>query len=150
MILDHLGNADVYSELHPLFRRAFQFLRREALNELPPGRHELAGDDLYVMVIDEPGKGGEAVRLEAHRRYLDIQLSVGTADLIGWKPLSRCRHPEGPFAAAADVGFYADEPEVWLTVPPGCFAVFFPQDAHAPMAATGLLHKVVVKVATEG
>jgi beta-galactosidase beta subunit len=32
-------------------------------------------------------------------------------------------------------------------VPAGSFAIFFPDDAHAPLATTGEAHKLVVKVA---
>lgn len=147
MILDDFANADTYLCLHPLFPHAFEFLRREDLSRLPTGRYNIDGDAVYALVVKDQGKGGEAARLEVHRAYLDIQLSLGRADLIGWKPLCRCRQPDGPFATGKDVGFYADEPVAWLTVPAGCFAIFFPEDAHAPMGATGLLHKVVVKVA---
>jgi biofilm protein TabA len=36
-----------------------------------------------------------------------------------------------------------------VATPPGTFAIFFPEDAHAPMAGEGLIHKVVVKVAVD-
>jgi beta-galactosidase beta subunit len=33
---------------------------------------------------------------------------------------------------------------------PGSFAIFFPEDAHAPLSSTGRVHKIVVKVAVSG
>jgi len=35
----------------------------------------------------------------------------------------------------------------WCPVPAGSFAVFFPEDAHAPMVSDGEVHKVILKVA---
>lgn len=149
MILDHLEHAERYVGLHPAFGQAFEFLRQGNLAELPPGRHEVDGDRLYAMVIQGPGKGQEEARLEVHRRYIDIQFSVCGADLIGWKPTGRCSAPEENFDADKDLGFHPDAPDAWIAVNPGAFAVFYPEDAHAPMAATGELHKVVMKVAVD-
>jgi beta-galactosidase beta subunit len=36
-----------------------------------------------------------------------------------------------------------------VTVAPGSFGIFFPEDAHAPAAADGPIHKVVLKVAVD-
>jgi beta-galactosidase beta subunit len=48
------------------------------------------------------------------------------------------------------VGFFYDRPTTWLTLSAGQFAVFFPEDAHAPLAGQGGVHKAVVKVAVKG
>ena len=51
---------------------------------------------------------------------------------------------------AKDMELFGCRPEVWVDTPGGVFAIFFPEDAHAPMAATGPVHKVVMKVALNG
>ena len=51
-----------------------------------------------------------------------------------------------PYDAGRDIAFFADEPAAWFPLERGQFAVFFPDDAHAPLAASGSLHKVVIKV----
>jgi len=149
MILDHLANAGRYACLHPAFARAFEFLRRDDLSDLPAGRHEIDGDRLYAMVVQAPGKGRDEAKLEAHREYVDIQLSVAGTDVIGWKPTAGCRHPETEFNPETDLGLYSDDPDAWVAVPPNTFAILFPEDAHAPMGGSGSLHKVVVKVAVD-
>jgi beta-galactosidase beta subunit len=45
--------------------------------------------------------------------------------------------------------FYADPVDEWLLLPVGWFAIFFPQEAHAPEAVHGELHKATVKILTE-
>ncbi len=45
--------------------------------------------------------------------------------------------------------FFADRPETWFAVKPGSFAIFYPQDAHAPLAGTGETRKAVMKVAVD-
>ena len=53
------------------------------------------------------------------------------------------------FDAAKDITFFHDRPECWLSVPAGRFAIFFPEDAHAPLAGRGTLKKAIVKIAVD-
>lgn len=99
------------------------------------------------MVVRDAGKGRDEARLEAHRSYVDIQFSLGCTDVIGWKSTGACTQPAGQYDPETDLELFDDAPEAWIAVPPDRFAVFFPDDAHAPMAAEGELHKVVMKVA---
>jgi YhcH/YjgK/YiaL family protein len=102
-----------------------------------------------LVVVREEGHSREGVRFESHRRYVDIQYTLSGEDLIGWKPVAQCTNDQEPFDVVKDVGYYVDRPELWIPVPTGTFVVFFPEDAHAPMGGTGLIHKIVVKVAVD-
>lgn len=147
MILARLEESDRYASLTPGFSQALAFLRRPDLAQLAPGRYEIDGARVYASVMQAPGKTRDAARLEAHRRYIDVQYLVAGTDEMGWKSKPSCREAQGEYDATKEVEFYADKPEAWVAVPPGHLVIFFPEDAHAPMVATGMLHKVVVKVA---
>ncbi len=146
VVIDTLDYASRYSVLHPLFGRAFEFVATTPLLSLPPGRIPLDGDRLFVSIDHIDGRGRQAARLEAHRRYVDIQVTIAGIEHIGWRPLTLCRTPDGPFAADRDVGFFADRPDIWVVVPERHFAIFFPDDAHAPLGGEGPLKKAVIKV----
>lgn len=147
MILDTLTEWRRYAAVHPDFPRAFEFLQRPDLASLAPGRQAIEGDRVYVLIDDRTGRGREGAQLEAHRSYLDIQLTIGGDEEIGWRPLSACRRRAGEFDQEKDIGFFDDRPETWLAVPPGHFAIFFPADAHAPLGGRGSLKKAIVKIA---
>jgi biofilm protein TabA len=149
VILDTLANAARYARMHSGFARAFEFLAATDLAALPPGRHEVDGDRMFVLINHEQGRGEDGARLEAHRRYIDIQYTFHGDELIGWMPLTQCTAPEGPFDEPRDVVLFADQPSTFVSVPPGSFTIFFPHDAHAPLAGLGLLKKAVVKIAVE-
>lgn len=149
MILELVSNASRYISLHPGFAAAFDWLARTEGDRVDVGRHEIDGQRLFALVGRDPGKGRQAVRLESHRRYIDIQVTLAGQEEIGYRPLSECRSPEIPFLPDNDVAFYAERPDSWFALPPGRFAIFFPDDAHAPLAGSGELHKVVVKVAVD-
>ncbi|MBN2452016.1 MAG: YhcH/YjgK/YiaL family protein [Lentisphaeria bacterium] len=146
MVLDTISQGARYVSLHPAFGKAFAFLRRQDLGSLAEGRHEIDGEALYALVMDVTGRGREQAVLEVHRRYIDIQVTVRGEEVIGWRPLAACEQSRG-FDAEKDVGFFSDACDVWVTVPAGCFAVFHPDDGHAPLAGAGPIRKVVVKVA---
>lgn len=147
MILDTLARSWRYTALHPAFRRAFDVLASRDLTTLEPGRHEIDGDYIYVSIDHKDGRGREGARLEAHRRYLDIQFTIDGSEEIGWMPLDECRHATGAFDPSNDIQFFSDPPRTWVAVPPGHFAIFFPEDAHAPLAGRGLLKKAIMKIA---
>ena len=158
MVLDTLARCHRYTSLHPAFVRAFEFLTRADWAELVSGfamsegqsvRHHIDGDRLHVSIDRTQGRGRDGARLEAHRRYIDIQLTIQGHEEIGWKPLGDCAQPAGAFDATKDIGLFSDRPESWLSLPAGHFAIFFPDDAHAPLGGRGTLTKAIVKIAVD-
>ena len=147
MILDTLANADRYLALHPLFSRAFEFLRKTDLAALPPGRHVIDGESLFAIVEACPGRARAEAKLECHGRYIDIQLVLEGTDEMGWKPLGECRQPVSEFNVERDIRFFDDVPSSWVATPAGSYCIFFPDDAHAPLVSDGQVRKVVVKIA---
>ncbi|MFP5408131.1 MAG: YhcH/YjgK/YiaL family protein [Gammaproteobacteria bacterium] len=146
MILDTLAQADRYSMLHPLFARAFDYLRSTDLGALAPGRHDIEGAQLFALVEDCAGRTRADAQLECHRRYIDIQLVLAGVDEMGWRPLAECVAPSTDYDAARDIRFFDDAPASWIATPPGSFCLFFPDDAHAPLVSAGRIRKVVLKI----
>lgn len=149
MILDSLSEFRKYSNLHSGFIDAAEFLRSQDLGSMPDGRHEIIGEKLFASVSVSPGKGIENAKLEIHKKYIDIQIAVSGIDNIGWKQLKNCCKPDGNYNEEKDIQFFSDLPETWFGLRPDTFAIFFPSDAHAPLAVTGMLHKVVLKVVVD-
>jgi len=158
MILDKLQTAHRYVSLHPAFARAFDYLRNANWAQLMTAsrgaahhstRHSIDGDRMYVSIDAAEGRGREGARLEAHRHYIDIQFTVDGHEEIGWKPLADCVGTSGAYDGAKDVIFFSDRPDSWLALPAGHFAIFFPDDAHAPLAGRGTLTKAILKIAIE-
>lgn len=146
MIVASIEHLDRYVRAHPRFARAIEFVRQTDLAALAPGRHEVAADELYVSIDHKDGRGHDGARLEAHRRYIDLQITLSGDEEIGWTPLERCRHPSDEFSVERDIVFFADAADLWVPVPPERFAMFFPEDAHAPLAGRGPVRKAIVKI----
>ncbi len=149
MILDTCSNADRYSSLHPLFAEAFRFLRERKTRTLKPGTYEIRGKDLYAIVTRQESATPPAVKLEAHRRYIDIQAAIEGEFPVGWRSVADCRRTDSPYSEEKDVAFYADPPACSFVVDSGQFVILFPEDAHAPGLPAGPLTKVVLKIAVK-
>lgn len=147
MILSSLSQSNRYTGLHPLFARAFEYMRDTDLYALNPGRYPIEGDDLFAIVEHVPGRTREMAKLEAHRRYVDIQLVLDGTDEMGWKPLADCSNPVSEHSIEKDIRFFHDAPAAWIATPPDHFCIFFPEDAHAPLVASGQIRKVIFKIA---
>lgn len=148
MILTPLELADRYVQCHPELAEGLAFLRRADLATLADGKHEIVGDRVFAIIAHDSGKGTADAILESHRRYIDIQFLVSGYEVIGWHPLDKCSHIQQPYDSQRDIAFYSDRPTCWFELAQNNCAIFFPEDAHAPLAGTGIVHKVVIKVAT--
>ena len=131
------------------YAKAFEFLRRPDLKDLPLGRQEIDGDNVFAIVAENDLKPiGEVQRPEFHKRYIDIQAPITGEETIGVCDLPR-NAVEQPFDEARDYALYAVKTRP-LTVRPGEFAVFFPKiDLHMPGCTTGKparIRKLVIKV----
>jgi len=156
MIHDHIDQADAYLPLLPGLDKAIAFLREQPLAELGTGKHVIDGDRLFVIIDRYTPRTDEQQVWEAHERYADVQLIVAGRERMGVLPLNRATAIKTPYDAEKDAAFYepaspAADP-LWLTMTPGHFAVFLPQDIHAPglrLNANSVtpVVKAVVKVA---
>ncbi len=147
MILDVLENAHRYLALHKRFAKAFDFLLRPDLKELPVGKYEIDGKSVYAMVSKAAGRRKGDALLETHEKYIDIQLVLSGTDDMGWKPRSLCKHSFGEYDQKTDEQIFTDEPDAWISTQSGAFVIFFPEDAHMPLISSSQIHKVIVKVA---
>ncbi|MDD4978076.1 MAG: YhcH/YjgK/YiaL family protein [Gallionella sp.] len=147
MIFSMLDSSSRYAALHPLFPRAFAYIRDTDLNALTPGVHQIIDKQLFVIVEEANGRTRAEAKLEAHRKYIDIQLVLEGVDEMGWKALVDCHQPMDEHNAERDIRFFADEAATWISTPADHFCIFFPEDAHAPLVSNGPIRKVIFKVA---
>lgn len=146
MILDSLKNSEAYEKLHPLFKEAFDYLKSVDFSKAEAGKTELRGKDLFVMVSDSDMKTEADAKMEAHNKYIDIQLPISKPETYGWKARAELKEEQVSFNEEKDIQFFQDKGTTLVTAVPGDFAVFFPQDGHAPCIGEGQIRKVVVKI----
>lgn len=146
MIIDSLENAGKYIHLHPRFAKSFEFIKAQNLEAIEVGKFEIDGKDIHASVSLKDGVTEDAAKFEAHNNYIDIQVCPTGSETIGWKPRSKCTTEKEPYNTEKDVIFYSDKPDTYFQLHTGQFAIFYPEDVHAPMIGEGPIKKLVVKV----
>lgn len=146
MILDKLDNSEQYERLHPLFKQAFDYLKTNNFSETETGKTELKNKDLFIIISDSNMSSQEKTSLEAHKKYIDIQLPVSKVEKFGWKARKDIQNATCDYDEEKDIQFFSDKPVSYIDVEPGNFIIFFPEDGHAPCIGEGRIRKVVVKI----
>jgi biofilm protein TabA len=150
MIIDTLTNASKYSSLHPLFAKAFEYIQATDIANIELGKYNIA-EGLKAIFSDKKGMSAEEsiAKFECHDKNIDIQLCIKGQETIGWKPRQNCTAPKGDYNPEKDVSFFNDVPDMYFQLTNGQFAIFFPEDVHAPMIAAdeNSIRKLVIKVA---
>jgi YhcH/YjgK/YiaL family protein len=147
VILDRLDNAVLYRPLGERIALAFDYLRKTDFVNTPAGRYKIQGDQVIALVLRYLPKpaDGEVV-WESHRRYLDIQYVVEGVDWMGYAPLRDDTVVTRPYNDQEDALFYAAKGSLFRLAA-GDFAIFFPNDIHAPgLAANGEIPAQACKV----
>ena len=147
MILDALKNKEQYVSLHPRFKTVFDFIDTHDLAAMECGRHDIDGDNIFVMVQELDLRPNEEARLELHRKYIDIQLLLrGDEEVFGWSEKKDCLTAVADFDAEKDIQLFTDVPQCFYTVREGQFSILFPEDGHAPMLGKGKVKKCIFKI----
>lgn len=147
MIVDTIKNSNKYNSLNPLFSKAFDFISQKDLLNLEDGKFEIE-EGLKLIVSNGQGKTKETSleKFECHDKNIDIQICVNGIETIAWKPREKCEIPNGDYNSEKDVRFYNDVPDMFFQLTNNQFAIFYPEDVHAPMIGNGEIKKLVFKV----
>ena len=147
MIIDTITNAPKYFSVHPLFTKAFEYINNTDLANESDGRHEI-GSGLKAIFSNKNGmtEFESVAKFECHNKHIDIQVCIKGEEQLGWKPREKCTMAKGEYNEEKDVQFYSDAPDMFFKITDSQFAIFFPEDVHAPMIGEGPIKKMVIKV----
>ncbi|MCR5314082.1 MAG: YhcH/YjgK/YiaL family protein [Bacteroidaceae bacterium] len=145
MIIDTLENLGKYASINPLFKKVADYIANNDINSHEPGKVEIDGKDLFVNYAVAKGKTKEEAKLESHNIMIDIQIPLSCPETMGYTP--RKEMEEAEYNAEKDITFYKGLAKDYVTIFPGSFVIFFPQDLHAPCISDNKeIKKVIFKV----
>lgn len=147
MIIDTIQNISKYFSAHPLLAKAFDFIQQTDLANVADGKSDIT-EGLKAIFSNAPGKTKESsvAKFECHNYNIDIQLCIKGVETIGWKPREKCITENGGYNPDKDMQLYNEQPDMYFQLTDGQFAIFFPEDVHAPMIGEGDIKKLVIKV----
>jgi YhcH/YjgK/YiaL family protein len=129
MIVDKISNYKLYSKINEKFETAFKYITETDLFNLPDGKYEIDGENLFALVQEYNTKNESDLKPESHFHYIDIQYMISGSENIGIAVLEN----QKPVIVDAenDYAFYECATHL-LLLKQGMFAVFFPDDLHMP------------------
>jgi len=134
-------------------KKVLMYLANTNFNSIPDGRYPIQGDDIYVTIKETVTKDKNEAKPEVHRRYVDVQYIIVGIEKIGYARDNGKNDIYADMLKEKDLLLYKDlENESELILVPGCFAVFFPEDAHRAACRykdITKIRKAVVKINIE-
>lgn len=149
MVFDKIDNIKLYQGLSPEIYEGLVFLKNadpenaNGVCQIKP-RVKAIVSEYKTKTVNEYG-------YEAHKRFIDIQCVLKGEEKVSCLPIERLKETK-PYSEEMDAAFYTDDINLQsscLSLLPGYFAIFFPQDGHMPQLCVDepqLVKKVVVKV----
>ena len=148
MIADSIKNLNLYSSFVPA-EEILAFIEKVEKEQLPTGRYDLDGDNLFALVQEYDSKPKAEARMESHKLYTDLQYVMSGEECIGWEPVDNLEVEEDR-TPDADVIFYVSkEPMSMNVLKAGMFGIYVPTDGHMPGVAVNEcvpVHKIVFKI----
>lgn len=131
MIYDSLQQHACYHALGDTLQAAFVALTQLSQKPFDPTRQELPGGG-FVFGTEYDTKTLEASVMEAHRNFIDVMLVMEGQETAYWMPTQEVTVTK-PYDPAGDALIGTTDGALQpMTLCPGRFVVFFPQDAHCP------------------
>lgn len=150
MVTDNIRNANSYYALGTGIKKALKFLEATDFSGMASGRYDIDGDAVYALVQSYDSKPAGEGKLEAHRKYIDVQFVFDGCESMGYANIETLS-AECEYDVQKDFILYKGEYDM-LTYSKGMFAIYFPFDAHMPCIAVDKpapVKKIVVKVKCE-
>jgi len=130
--------------------QAIDYLKSNDFVNLKAGVYNIQGEDIFAQVVDRVTKTKHEAKAEVHRKYVEIQFSVGGNEIIGYATDTGNNIVWEELLEEKDSIFYNDvENETDLIMVTGSFAIFFPEDVHRPWCKNNKsckVRKVNVKI----
>ena len=126
-----------------------KFLRSKNIKKLRPGKINLDGEKVYLMVIDYKTNNSKrkSRKLECHRKYADIHIVSGK-ELVFFAGKSDLKLVE-QYDKEKDAEFYGGRNLSYLVLSSNQFVIFLPGEPHEPGCASQAaqsVRKLVFKI----
>ncbi len=131
MIIDSLTQAEKYISLHKDFKLVFDFLAKNDITTMPCGKYELRGEEVFFNLQEYETKPVQ--KLEAHKKYIDIQVVAVGEEYMGYTNIDNTTLLE-EYDSQKDVMFLNGDVDK-VKANNKTFLIFYPEDAHMPALA---------------
>ncbi len=151
MIYDNFTNFDRYSFVAPEVWNKVKSFIINATACVDAGKYLIFNENCFANVAKYMPQELDENKLEAHREYLDIQLTLKGVERIYCREIGDLDEVV-EFSESKDVGFYKmrEDKVTSLDIGEGYFAIFYPHEGHLPGCVVdgkeGEVIKIIIKI----
>ena len=132
-------------DFFPQLDIVFDYINKNINSKTSDGKYNITKDIFAIVQTCQPKPKDEQV-LEKHKKYIDLQYVVSGKEKIGWKFFDKSFKVLKKYNAKKDISFYSNIPDTFINLKKGEFAIFFPEDTHAPLCCDKQVKKCIVKI----
>lgn len=148
MLTGNIHHLELVPYLPAQLREAIEYVKQHITAETPLGKHDIDGNNVFVLISNDSTEPVAQRRAEYHAKYLDIQIVLQGSEAHGFSVLPAGKSDIDSLADK-DIAFLASgEQEKQLLLNQGDFVIYYPGEVHKPLCATGevaRVRKAVVK-----
>ncbi len=149
MITGNIHHLGLVPYLPATLRDAIEYVKQHITAETPLGKHDIQGNQIFVLISNDSTDSLEKRRAEYHAKYLDIQIVLQGEEGMTFSNLPAGK-PDIDALADKDIAFLAaGAQEKQFVMQAGDFVVYYPGEVHKPLCAVGApahVRKAVVKI----
>jgi YhcH/YjgK/YiaL family protein len=146
MILDKIENLKLYSKLYKRIDELVEILETKDLKNIVS---TIVSDDISIIPITGiPNGSSDQNLLEAHRRLMDIHITLEGEDRMAYAYLNSETEPHKAYDESSDYLLVKSYKIKIITIPKGYFCIVPNNYAHMALYNTfGEVRKIVIKLA---
>ncbi|MDR0807050.1 MAG: YhcH/YjgK/YiaL family protein [Enterobacteriaceae bacterium] len=149
MITGNIHHLDLVPYLPAKLKDAIEYIKKNINQDTELGRHDIDGDNVFVLISNDCTNTIDVRRAEYHARYLDIQIVLKGKEGMVFSNLPAGKTTED-MLADKDIAFLpAGEQEKYMLMQEGDFVIFYPYEVHKPLCVVdepAHVRKAVVKM----
>ncbi|HEL2217829.1 TPA: YhcH/YjgK/YiaL family protein [Streptococcus suis] len=147
MIITNILNLERYNSINPQFWKLQKFIEENDLVNLPEGKIEIDGEEIFGNCFSYIADGKPGEFFETHRKYIDIHLVVNNIEAMATSS-TNCTSVTSPYCEEKDIELFEGEIEQIIKLNAGTCLITFPEDLHQPKIGINEfpVKKIVFKV----
>ena len=134
--------------LSPIWKKALTWAKEQAPS-LPDGEYPIQHKDIYANIHTVETQELSQGAFEVHKEYIDLHFCITGGEIIAHSPRGELQERVAYNAEKDYALFGPTEMCEKITMKPGMFAIFFPEELHMPKVSDGKFNrvqKVVIKI----
>jgi biofilm protein TabA len=140
---DMVEFATQYHKQKAIWDKVFKWMATHDVSSLAPGRYDIDGSHCFANVQDAVLRPAEQVKIESHKKYIDLQWCVKGTERFG---IVKPQDATVKEAYVPDIMFWNTSKIKYVNSNPQTFFLFFPSDYHRACVYPGKGDKSIRKV----